>query len=75
MKQAVWHDRQQETMEAKTLWFRSLSIAERMEVFCSFTDLILSVKPNMKDRRYSQPIVGHIQVLSAPRINNNEDAD
>ena len=38
-------------MEAKARWFQSLSMAERMEVFCSFTDLALSVNPHLKDRR------------------------
>ena len=59
-------------MEAKTRWFRSLSIADRMDVFCSFTDLALSVNPKLsvrridgKDRNYAQPIAGRIQILSA----------
>jgi hypothetical protein len=65
MKQAVWHDRQQETIEAKTRWFRSLSMAERMEVFCSFIDLALSVNPNMRNQTHAQPVAGRIQVLSA----------
>jgi hypothetical protein len=65
MKSSVRHDRNQESIEAKTRWFRSLSIAERMEVFCSFTDLALSVNINLKDRNHAQPIAGRIQVLSA----------
>jgi hypothetical protein len=67
MKQTIWHDRQQETIEAKTLWFRSLSMTERMEVFCSFTDLALSANPTLKDRKHAQPITGRVQVLSAAR--------
>jgi hypothetical protein len=67
MKQTIWHDRQQETMEAKTLWFRSLSMAERMEVFCSFTDLAMSANPGLKDRIHAQPTTGSVQVLSAAR--------
>jgi hypothetical protein len=66
MKQTIWHDRQQETIEAKTLWFRSLSMAERMEVFCSFTDLVMSANPGLKER-YAQPIAGRVQVISAAR--------
>jgi hypothetical protein len=65
MTPAIGHDRQQESMEAKTRWFRSLSLAERMEVFCSFTDLALSVNPSLKDRTHAQPVAGRIQVLSA----------
>jgi hypothetical protein len=66
-------------MEAKTMWFRSLSMAERMEVFCSFTDLALSANPGLKDRVHAQPTTGRVQVLSAARnveqTNNNEDTD
>jgi hypothetical protein len=67
MKKTIWHDRQQETIEAKTLWFRSLSMTERMEVFCSFTDLALSSNPKLKDRVHAQPTTGRVQVLSAAR--------
>ena len=65
MKLSMRHDRNQESIEAKTRWFRSLSIADRMEVFCSFTELALSVNPNLKDRTHAQPVAGRIQVLSA----------
>lgn len=61
----VRHDRQQETIEAKTRWFRSLSMTERIEVFSSFVDLALANNPCLKDRTRAQPIAGRIQVLSA----------
>jgi hypothetical protein len=61
----IGHDRNQESIEAKTRWFRSLSMADRMEVFCSFVDLALSVNPDLKDRTNAQPIAGRVQVLSA----------
>ncbi|MGB2806608.1 MAG: hypothetical protein WBC22_02625 [Sedimentisphaerales bacterium] len=61
----IGHDRNQESIEAKARWFRSLSLADRMEVFCSFTDLALSVNPELKDRNHVEPIAGRVQVLSA----------
>jgi hypothetical protein len=61
----VRHDRQQETIEAKVRWFRSLSMTERMEVFNSFVDLALANNPRLKDRAHAQPIAGRIQFLSA----------
>jgi hypothetical protein len=64
MTPTIQHDREQESIEAKTRWFRSLSMAERMEVFCSFTDLALSVNHGLKDRNHAQPTAGRIQVLS-----------
>jgi hypothetical protein len=67
MTPTVEHDRQQETIEAKTRWFSSLSMAERMEIFCSFTDLALSVNPGLSagDKKHAKPIAGRIQILSA----------
>ena len=40
--QAISHDYQEETIEAKARWFQALSLAERMELLCLFTDLIAS---------------------------------
>ena len=65
MIQSIRHDREQESIEAKTRWFRSLPMAERMEILCSFTDLAISVNPSLKDQANAQPIAGRVQVLSA----------
>jgi len=65
MTPTIRHDRDQESIEAKTRWFRSLSMDERIDVFCSFTDLALSINPNLKDRSHAQPVAGRVQVLSA----------
>jgi hypothetical protein len=65
MKLTIRHDRNQESIEAKTRWFRSLSMADRMDVFCSFIELALSVNPNLKDQSHAQPIAGRVQILSA----------
>ena len=61
----VEHDRKQESIEAKVRWFQTLSMAERMDVFCEFTELALSVTPELKDKKYVKPIAGRIQILSA----------
>jgi hypothetical protein len=42
MNQAISHDYQEETVEAKARWFQALPLAERMELLCLFTDLILT---------------------------------
>jgi hypothetical protein len=64
MELMIKHDREQESIEAKAKWFQSLSIEERMEMFCNFTDLALSINPKLKDRNCAQPVKGRIQVLS-----------
>ncbi len=64
MNRIISHDRKLETIEAKTLWFRSLSMSERMETFCEFMDLIWSINPNLKGRANAKPASGRIQVIS-----------
>jgi hypothetical protein len=61
----VTHDRGEETMEAKARWFQSLTLADRMETLCAFTDLALSVNPTLQEHKHAQPVAGRIQVLSA----------
>jgi len=61
----VSHDWNEETIEAKTRWFRSLSLEERMDLLCFFTDLALSANPSLQERRHAQPAAGRIQVISA----------
>jgi hypothetical protein len=47
MDRTVTHDREEETIEAKARWFQSLSLDERMELFCQVTDLILDINPKI----------------------------
>jgi hypothetical protein len=54
-------------MEAKTRWFRSLPMAERMEIFCCFTDLALSINPRLKDRNVFKSFQRHeVRLLELP---------
>ena len=63
-RQAVSHDRQEETIEAKARWFQSLSLAERMDVLCFFTDLILANNPQIVEKKDAQPVAGRIRVVT-----------
>ena len=65
MTQAVSHDRQEESIEAKTRWFRSLALSDRMALFCSLVDLALHVNPRLPDQRHAQSPQGRVRVLSA----------
>jgi hypothetical protein len=64
MEKTVSHDRREETIEAKARWFQSLTLAERMELFCQWTDFILSVNPKIVERKDAQPIPGRVRVLT-----------
>ena len=66
MDKAISHDRQEETPEAKARWFQSLSLAERMDVLCVFTDLILANNPEVVEQKDAQPVAGRVRVLSKP---------
>ena len=65
MIQRVSHDREEETPEAKARWFQSLTVIERMDLLCDFTDLALSVNPHLADQKNAQQTRQRIQLLSA----------
>ena len=66
MKPGISHSRRDESSDAKAEWFRSLSIEERMELLCSFTDLMLELNPKIVEKKDAQPVKGNIRVLSKP---------
>jgi len=64
MQESVSYLREEETPEAKAAWFQSLSLEERMELLCSYTDLILDVNPAIQEKKHAEPTKRSIQVLS-----------
>ena len=62
---SVSHDRREETPEAKTRWFRSLSMADRMQMLCDLTDLALTVTPSLLEKKRAESTPGRVQVISA----------
>ena len=66
MNTKISHDFQEETPEAKARWFQSLSLSDRMDMLCSFTDLILNNNPRIVERKNAQSITGRIRVLRNP---------
>jgi len=60
----ISHDRASESLEAKARRFQSLSLEERMDLLCSFTDLVLENQPEIASRRRAQSTSGRIQVLT-----------
>ncbi|MBX3059400.1 MAG: hypothetical protein KF770_23260 [Anaerolineae bacterium] len=61
---SVTHDWQDESDEAKARWFQSLSLSERMDMFCWFTDMVLSANPGIVEQKDAEPIAGRILVLT-----------
>ncbi len=64
MKPTLTHDRAEETIEAKTLWFRSLTLVERMEMLCAFTELLLVANPKIVEQKDAEPVEGRVLVLT-----------
>lgn len=64
MEQTISHDRKEETIEAKARWFQSLSLDERMEVLCNFTDIVLTINPKIQDKKDAQQAQGRIQIIT-----------
>jgi hypothetical protein len=64
MVMTVSHDLEEETPEAKARWFQSLSLSERMDLLCSFTDLVLENNPLIAERKDAEPVAGRVRVLS-----------
>jgi hypothetical protein len=64
MNISISHNRQEETPEAKALWFQALSLEERMELLCSFTELILTNNPKIVESKDAQLPSGRVRVLT-----------
>ena len=61
---SVSHDFSEETPEAKARWFQSLSMEERMRLFCEFTDFLLALNPQLPDAKDAQPTQGRVRIIS-----------
>jgi hypothetical protein len=73
MSKAISHDFQEETPEAKALWFQSLSLPERMDMLCFFTDLILSANPRIVEQKGTPPPSERVQVLTLDSLRSFEN--
>ena len=64
----VSHDRAEETPEAKARWFKSLTIEERLDIFCEMMDMIYEINPEAFHRknRNARPLSDSFQVLELP---------
>ena len=67
MNAGISHDREEETLEAKALWFQSLTLSERIDLLCQFTDLVLENNPRITETADAQSPSERIRVLSLPR--------
>ncbi|PYS57640.1 MAG: hypothetical protein DMF76_21685 [Acidobacteria bacterium] len=64
MNGSISHDIRDESLEAKARWFQSLSLEERMDLFVSFTNLILENNPEIVKKKYVRPASERVRVIS-----------
>jgi hypothetical protein len=69
MIQSVSHSRDAETPEAKARWFQSLTLEERADLLCEFTDMVLEINPKIMEQKNAQPVKGRVQVLKLDEKN------
>ena len=51
MNESVSQSFDDESIEAKAKWFKSLSVEERMDVFVAFTNLMLEINPDIVNQK------------------------
>ncbi|MHC4472173.1 MAG: hypothetical protein ACYTDY_04985 [Planctomycetota bacterium] len=66
MRGTISHLYSEETVEAKARWFRSLPIEERMAILCEFTELALTLRPDLAEKRDAPSAEGRVLVLEQP---------
>ncbi len=59
----IFHTLAAESIEEKARWFHSLTVEERLELLCAWTDLILEINPGILETKNAQPVAGRIQVI------------
>lgn len=62
----VHHGWEHETIEAKARWFQSLTMEERMELLCEFTNLALALNPGLADKKHARPPQQGVRILRLP---------
>lgn len=63
MTNIISHSRHYETAEEKAKWFQSLSLEERMDMLCSFTDMILENNPEILELKNVKPTSERFRIL------------
>jgi hypothetical protein len=53
----------EENYAAKARWFGSLTIEERITLFCDLTELALSANPSLPEKKIVNSLTGRVQVL------------
>lgn len=67
MAGSVSHSREEETLESKVRWFRSLTLEQRMDYLVMMTELVLENNPHIADVKNAELPKGRVLILERPR--------
>lgn len=62
----VSHDRDEESIDSKARWFRTLSPEERIALLAEWTELVLQNNPRLIGVKDAVPVEGRVRVLELP---------
>jgi hypothetical protein len=62
----VIQSREAETIQAKALWFKSLTVEERLDIFCEITEMALALHPELAQGTHVTPLPANTQVIRLP---------
>ena len=62
----ISHSWEEESMEAKARWFRSLSPEQRMQMLAEWTELVLQNNPGLIGVKDAFAVEGRVRVLELP---------
>ena len=64
MEAGVVHGWENETLEAKVAWFRTLSVAERLAVLDEYYRLAVALCPKLREGRDVEPSETPVRILA-----------
>ena len=67
-KRSLSHRREDETLQAKARWLKSLTVDERMQLLNEWTNFIMEVNPDIAARKSLPTWTERVQVLSLPQL-------
>jgi hypothetical protein len=73
MNGSVSHSFEDESIDAKARWFKSLSVEERMNILVEFTNMILENNPEVAKKKHARPASDRITILTAKDNPASED--
>src|SRR5678815_3194761 len=67
MEFGISHDWADKSPKAKTRWFRSLTLEQRLDMWTEFSNFALAVNPSLADKRDVRQTTGRVQILELPQ--------